>query len=273
MVATPIGNLADLSPRAAEALREADLVACEDTRRTATLLRHAGSDTPMVALHKHNEAGRGDDLLARMANGHTIALVSDAGMPAVSDPGARLVAAAHAAGLAVTVVPGPSAVGTAVAASGFAVEAFMFVGFLPRSDEARAAVWSRADQAHTAVVAFESPSRLPATLASLAAHDPGRRLAVCRELTKLHEEVAVDTSASLAARFAAPARGELTLVVDVPPAPAAAVADEALAAGIALMLDGGLSPRAAAAAVTALGAAPRNSAYRLATAIASERAG
>lgn len=268
VVATPIGNLGDLSPRAADALCAVDLVACEDTRRTATLLRHVGASPPMVALHRHNEVARGEDLLGRMRDGTTVALVSDAGMPGVSDPGARLVAAAHRAGLSVSVIPGPGAVETAVAASGFVVESFLFVGFLPRSDEGRAAVWSRADEAAAALVAFESPSRLPASLASLAHHDPDRPVALCRELSKLHEEVAVDSAAALARRFAAPARGEVTLVVDGAPAPAARD-DAALEAGLRLMLDAGLGPRAAAAAVTALGVAPRNAAYRLATRIAA----
>ena len=145
VVGTPIGNLADLSPRAAEALRGADAVACEDTRRTAVLLRHAGSDAPMLALHQHNEAGRAADLVARMRDGARVALVSDAGMPLVSDPGARLVRAALDAGLPVSVVPGPSAVTAALAASGLAGEGgFVFLGFAPRG-----AAWPSAWPAST----------------------------------------------------------------------------------------------------------------------------
>ena len=266
VIATPIGNLDDLSPRAAQALRDADVVACEDTRRTATLLRHARSEAPMVPVHRHNEAGRGANLIARLQAGEAVALVSDAGMPTVSDPGARLVGAAHAAGLPVSVIPGPSAVATALAASGLAASAHLFVGFLPRADDARARLWSRADDADAVLVAFESPSRLPASLASLAAHDSERRAVVCRELTKIHEDVVADSAAALAARFATPPKGEVTLVVDAPAGPAGP-SQEGLAEGLALMLDGGLSPRAAAAAAAALGA-PRNAAYRLATELA-----
>ncbi len=272
MIATPIGNLEDLSPRAAEALRDAELVACEDTRRTATLLRHAGSRAQMIALHRHNETRRSADLMRRIADGSSLVLVSDAGMPAISDPGARLIAAAHEAGVAVSVVPGPSAVGTAVAASGLAVDAFMFVGFLARTDEGRAETWKRADLAGAALVAFESPARLSTSLASLAAHDPDRRVAVCRELTKVHEEIAVDTATALAARFSGPSRGELTIVVDAPPQ-ATGADDGELAAGLGLMLDAGLSARSAAAVATALGAASRNRAYRLATEIAAASEG
>ena len=160
VVATPIGNLGDLSPRAAEALRAADLVACEDTRRTATLLRHAGSSAKMLATHEHNEAARAEELVARVQSGEQVVLVSDAGLPSISDPGQRVVAAFRAAGLDVSVIPGPSAVESALGASGFVAEPYLFVGFFPRKDGDRTALLDRADATGGAVVGFESPKRI-----------------------------------------------------------------------------------------------------------------
>ncbi|MEQ9336978.1 MAG: 16S rRNA (cytidine(1402)-2'-O)-methyltransferase, partial [Miltoncostaeaceae bacterium] len=171
VVGTPIGNLDDLSPRAAAALRAAGVVACEDTRRTATLLRHAGATAPMLALHAHNEAARTEELVRRMAEGEHVALVSDAGMPGVSDPGTRLVAAAAAAGIPVTVIPGPSAVTAAVALSGLGEGAgFVFLGFLPRRPAERASLAAELAALDRPAVAFESPHRLADSLAVLAAH-------------------------------------------------------------------------------------------------------
>ena len=263
VVGTPIGNLADLSPRAADALRDADLVACEDTRRTAVLLRHAGSDAPMLALHQHNEAGRAADLVARMRDGARVALVSDAGMPLVSDPGARLVRAALDAGLPVSVVPGPSAVTAALAASGLAGEGgFVFLGFAPRRPAERRRLAERLAGLDVPAVGFESPRRLPALLAELAAALPDRQVAVCRELTKVHEEVVRGTAAELAARYAdAPPRGEVAVVVGG--APAGAAPDDArLDEVLALLRDAGLGSGRAADVAAALGVASRNAAYR-----------
>jgi 16S rRNA (cytidine1402-2'-O)-methyltransferase len=272
VVATPIGNLDDLSPRAAAALREAGLVACEDTRRTAVLLRHAGSGAPMVPAHEHNEARRAQDLVRRMREGLVVALVSDAGMPAVSDPGARVVAAAIAAGLAVEVIPGPGAVEAALVASGLAADRYAFVGFLPRKAQDLVRALERADAFGGPVVAFESPRRVPALLAALAGRDPDRAVAVCRELTKVHEEVLRGSAAALAERVREPVRGEVTVVIG-PPAEAAGEADDGrLEAGLAVMLEAGMSPARAAEAVALLGAAPRNAAYRAALAAASRRA-
>jgi 16S rRNA (cytidine1402-2'-O)-methyltransferase len=273
VVGTPIGNLDDLSPRAAAQLREADLVACEDTRRTATLLRHAGADTRMLAVHQHNEATRSAELVSRMLAGETVALVSDAGMPLISDPGARLVRAAIEAGLPVTVVPGPSAVTAALAASGLAGdEGFAFLGFVPRKGPERRQAMERIGALTVPAVCFESPQRLPALLAELAAAWPDRGLAVCRELTKMHEEVVRGTAAELAARFSAPPRGEIALVI----APAAVAAgpgddDEPLRSTIAVLLDAGLGAGRAADVAASLGPAPRNRAYRVALAVAEER--
>lgn len=271
MVATPIGTLDDLSPRAAEALRAADLVACEDTRRTAVLLRHAGSDSPMVPCHQHNEARRADDLVQRMRDGITVAVVSDAGMPAVSDPGARLVAATIEAGIPVTVVPGPGAVETALVASGLATgTGYAFAGFAPRKATEMRAFVQRIDAWGEPVVVFESPRRVAALLAALAAHDADRPIAVCRELTKVHEEVIRGTASELAERFTMPLRGEVAVVVGPPGVPEPPDEDD-LADALAPMLAVGMSPARAADVVAALGAAPRNAAYRAALAAAAAR--
>jgi 16S rRNA (cytidine1402-2'-O)-methyltransferase len=271
VVATPIGSLDDLSPRAAEALRTADVVACEDTRRTAVRLRHAGSDAPMVPAHQHNEARRAVDLAERMVAGARVVLVSDAGMPAVSDPGARVVAAAIGAGVPVTVIPGAGAVETALVASGLATgTGYAFAGFAPRKAGELREFCRRLDGWGEPVVVFESPRRVGALLAALAAHDPDRPVAVCRELTKVHEEVIRGTAGDLAARLTAPLRGEVAVVVGAPPPPAAP--DEgALAEAIVPLLEAGMSPARAADAVAALGAAPRNAAYRAALAAAALR--
>jgi len=264
VVGTPIGNLGDLSPRAAEALRAADLVACEDTRRTATLLRHAGSAAPMAAVHRHSEAARAAELVARIAGGASVALVSDAGMPLVSDPGARLVQGVLDAGLSVSVVPGPSAITAALAVSGLAGEGgFAVLGFLPRRAAERRRLMERLGSLDVPAVAFESPRRLPGLLAELAAAWPERPIAVCRELTKLHEEVVRGSASEVARRIREPPKGEITLVIGAgEPAPGAGEGD--LRAGMALLLDAGVGAGRAAEIAAALGAAPRNRAYRAA---------
>lgn len=275
VVGTPIGNLEDLSPRAAACLRDADLVACEDTRRTATLLRHAGAATRMLAVHRHNEAARAAELVERMRAGGTVALVSDAGMPLVSDPGGRVVRAAIDAGLPVAVVPGASAVTTALAASGLAGEAgFVFLGFVPRKGAERRAAMERIGALDAPAVCFESPQRLPALLAEIAAAWPGREMAVCRELTKMHEEVVRGTAAEVAARFATPPKGEIAVVIG----PAAAVApgaadgdDARLRDALGLLIGAGLGAGRAADVAAGLGIAPRNRAYRVALSVAEER--
>lgn len=269
VVATPIGTLDDLSPRAAQALRHADVVACEDTRRTAVLLRHAGSRAPMVPAHQHNEARRAVDLAARMQGGATVVLVSDAGMPAVSDPGARVVAAAIDAGVPVTVIPGAGAVETALVASGLATgTGYAFAGFAPRKAGELRAFVERIDLWGEPVVVFESPRRVGALLAALAGHDPHRPVAICRELTKVHEEVIRGTAADLAGRLTTPLKGEVAVVV-APPQHAEGLDEDALAGAIAPMIEAGMSPARAADVVAALGAAPRNAAYRAALAAAA----
>ncbi len=183
---TPIGNLEDVTLRVLAALREADVVACEDTRRTRVLLDRYGVSARLVSYHEHNERARSAELVERMRAGDTVALVSDAGMPLVSDPGYLLVRACVAAGLPVEVLPGPSAAITALVASGLPAAEWRFQGFLPRKKgELRQVL---AEPGGT-LVAFESPRRVPGTLAVLAELEPGRQVAVCRELTKVHEEV------------------------------------------------------------------------------------
>ena len=210
---TPIGNLGDVTLRVLDELRAADVIACEDTRRTQTLLDRHGIATPRISLTEHNEGARTPVLLARIRAGERVALVSDAGTPTVSDPGGRLVAAAAEEGLAVDVLPGASAVVTAATASALAGAGFVFCGFLPRTPAGLATLLDRLDAAGLAIVAFESPHRLAATLRALAERDPDRRGAVCRELTKLHEEVRRGTVAELSAAYAGAPKGEVTLVL------------------------------------------------------------
>ena len=271
VVATPIGNLDDLSPRAAAALCAADVVACEDTRRTATLLRHVGSDAPMVPTHEHNEASRSGDLVRRMQDGAAVVLVSDAGMPAVSDPGARVVAAAIDAGIPVVVVPGAGAVEMALVASGLANgTGYAFAGFAPRKAGELATFIQRLDAWGEPVVVFEGPKRVGALMRALADHDPGRRVAVCRELTKVHEEVLRGTALELAERITGPLKGEVAVVI-APPAEPPAQDEDALADALMPMIEAGMSPARAADVVAGLGAASRNAAYRAALAAAATR--
>ena len=258
--ATPIGNLDDVTLRVLAELAAADIVLCEDTRHTRGLLQRHGIRSRLVSYHEHNEAKRSAELLPRLGAGERIALVSDAGMPGISDPGARLVAAALEAGIPVTVLPGPSAVDTALAASGFASDRYQFLGFLPRGETALAAVWSELRVWPFAAVAFESPQRLPRTLRSLADADPARLVAVCRELTKVHEEIVRGTATEAAARFSEPPRGEITLVFG-PGEPGLPDVDEA-AAAVAELVAAGVPRRRAAEIVARLTGASRNELYR-----------
>jgi 16S rRNA (cytidine1402-2'-O)-methyltransferase len=229
VVATPIGNLGDLSPRAADALRDADLVLAEDTRRTGKLLAHVGSEVRQLSLHEHNERDRADEVIARIAEGQRLALVSDAGTPAVSDPGYRLIAAVAAAGHRVEAVPGASALLTALVVSGLPTDRVAFEGFLPRKGAARRErLTDLADERRT-VVLYVSPHRADADLADLAAAlGVDRPAALCRELTKLHEEVLRGGLGELAARVGKDGvRGELTLVVGGAPAAEPAPVDDA----------------------------------------------
>jgi 16S rRNA (cytidine1402-2'-O)-methyltransferase len=256
---TPIGNLEDVTLRVLAALRDADIVACEDTRRTRTLLDRYGVKASLVSYHEHNEQKRAAELVERMREGQTVALVSDAGMPLVSDPGYVLVRACVAAGIGVEVLPGPSAALAALVASALPADSWRFAGFLPRKQgELRATL----SEAGGTLVAFESPRRVPATLALLAELDPDRPVAVCRELTKVHEEVVRGSAAELAERFAgAPPRGEIVLVVGAPAAGPGEGAPDGLEQLRALVA-AGAKPRPAAAAVAELTGGSANALYK-----------
>ena len=257
--ATPIGNLQDVTLRVLEELARAEVVLCEDTRRTHTLLERHGVEARLLSYHRHNEAARTSEILPRLEAGAEVALVSDAGLPGVNDPGARLIAAALEAGVPVTVLPGPSAIETALVASGLGAERYQFLGYLPRSEAARLALWEELSRWPHAVVAFESPKRLPASLATLAEAMPGRRVAVCRELTKRFEEVVRGTTGEVAGTFREAPKGEITLVIGA----GEAVADSSIAeAAVAELVAAGLGRRRAADVVSRLTSVPRNALYR-----------
>jgi 16S rRNA (cytidine1402-2'-O)-methyltransferase len=213
VVATPIGNLQEMSPRAIQTLRDVDLIAAEDTRHTATLLRAFDIRTPALSYHQHNERAREDRLLAALETGD-VALVSDAGTPAIADPGNALVAAARASGHQVVPVSGPSAVAAAVSASGLVPGPYLFLGFVERGGDERRVQLGKAAASGYPVVLFESPVRLAGTLADLAKVFGDREAIVARELTKLHEEIAGGTLAALADRYAdEEVRGEIVIVI------------------------------------------------------------
>jgi 16S rRNA (cytidine1402-2'-O)-methyltransferase len=262
---TPIGNLEDVTLRVLSALREADVVACEDTRRTRVLLDRYGVRAKLVSYHEHNERARAAELVRRMREGAVVALVSDAGMPLVSDPGYVLVQACVAAGLPVEVLPGPSAAITALVASGLPADEWHFHGFLPRKKGELRELLARAS---STLIAFESPRRLPATLALLAEIDPDREVAVCRELTKAHEEVVRGSAVELARRYASgPPRGEIVLVM-APPLPEQADRDAPDAAALDALrklVDAGAHPRKAATVVASLTGTRANALYRALT--------
>jgi len=269
---TPIGNLEDVTLRVLAALRDADLIACEDTRRTRTLLDRYGVNAKLVSYHEHNEQHRAQELVGRMKKGDTVALVSDAGMPLVSDPGFVLVRACVAAGLAVEVLPGPSAAIAALVASALPADRWRFTGFLPRKKGDLRRVFS---EGGGTLVTFESPRRIPATLALLAEMDPERQAAVCRELTKVHEEVVRGSAAELAGRYgdAAP-KGEVVLVLGPSAADRAEGSGEAAAVGsgepagleqVRRLVDSGAKPRVAAGAVAELTGGSANALYRALT--------
>jgi 16S rRNA (cytidine1402-2'-O)-methyltransferase len=265
VVATPIGNLEDVTLRALRVLREADLLLAEDTRRTRVLLdRHAIGTRPR-SLHAHNEAARVGEALAALAEGRSVALVSDAGTPLVSDPGARLVAAAIEAGHVVSPVPGPSAALAALLVSGLPAAPFAFVGFLPRRPGPRRAALAAWRGRPETLVLFESPRRVGATAREACELLGDRRACVARELTKLHEEAVRGRLSELAARFAAGARGEVTLVIEgaQPEAPAEGEVDGRIRA----LLAAGRTPRDIAAALARELDVPRRDVYARATAL------
>jgi len=253
---TPIGNLEDITLRVLSALREADVVACEDTRRTGVLLERYGVQASLVPYHEHNERERTADLVARMQAGAVVALVSDAGMPLVSDPGYVLVQGCVAAGLEVEVLPGPSAAIAALVASALPSDTWRFAGFLPRKRAALVAAFGSQET----LVAFESPKRVAASLAVLAELDPARLVAVCRELTKLHEEVVRGTAAQMAERFSQPPKGEITLVLG----PGVA-GERRIDPAVLRELAGAVGARRAAAIGATLSGRGRNELYRMLT--------
>jgi 16S rRNA (cytidine1402-2'-O)-methyltransferase len=252
---TPIGNLEDVTLRTLSALRDADLVACEDTRRTRVLLDRFGVKGRLVSYHEHNEEKRARELVQRMRGGETVALVSDAGMPLVSDPGYVLVRECVAAGLAVEVLPGPSSVITALVASGLPSAHWRFAGFLPRKAGELREVLSDPDT----LVAFESPRRLAATLRAI---EPEREVAVCRELTKVHEEIVRGTAGELAERYDKQApKGEIVLVVGPRAEPDSGPSPEALEA-VEKLVQAGAKRRQAAQVVASLTGTSANALYK-----------
>ncbi len=277
--ATPIGNLGDVTPRVLDALREAELVAAEDTRRTRKLLSHFDIHTHLTSFFQHNELKKTDEVLRLLRDGSTVALVTDAGMPGVQDPGMLLVQKVVSEGLDMTVLPGPSAVLTALVAAGIAGEGFTFVGYLPRRArelESSLTSWRRAGGL---LVAFDTGQRLARSLAVLAAHLPDARAAVCRELTKVHEDVRRGTLLELSERYPVPSpdagptasvRGEITLVIDLgrPLDDRAARRPDADAAAGALLARG-LSRRDTAAALHVCLGLPRREAERVAREVAA----
>ena len=267
LVGTPIGNLGDLSPRAVEALETADLVCCEDTRRTGRLLEHAGvSGARLRRVDEHTETEAIGDVCELLAAGATVAVVTDAGMPAVTDPGGRLVAACAAAGHTVTVVPGPSAGLAALAVSGLPAGRFCFEGFLPRKGKARAERLEQIARDRRTTVVYESPHRLRSCLEDLAgACGPSRTGVVARELTKLHEEVVRGSLAELCEWASGPVKGEVVIVVAGTAEDSPAATDEELLAAAQALVAGGMSRRDAAAAAAAAHGVSRRRVYNLMT--------
>ena len=255
---TPIGNLEDVTLRVLAALRDADIVACEDTRRTRVLLDRYGVGGKLVSYHEHNERQRANELVAKMREGAVVALVSDAGTPLVSDPGFVLVQSCVAAGLAVEVLPGPSAALAALVASALPADRWRFAGFLPRKKGELRAVFGGPET----LVAFESPRRVAASLEVLASLDPDRPVAVARELTKLHEEVVRGTAAELAERYREqPPKGEVALVVGGAPESSAQDPTPAVDA-VRRLVEAGAKPRVAASVVADLTGVGANALYR-----------
>jgi 16S rRNA (cytidine1402-2'-O)-methyltransferase len=270
VVATPIGNLADLTLRGIHVLAIVDAVACEDTRHTAPLLRHLGLDKPLLAVHEHNERDAAQAVLARLARGERVAYVSDAGTPAVSDPGAALVAAARAAGHGVVPVPGASSAVAALSVAGDAqAGGFCFVGFLPTRSAERAAVLKAVAQCAATQVLFEAPHRIEALAQALATQCPARTTTLCRELTKQFETIATMPASDLPAWLAADAhrvRGEFVLVLHALPASVAAVS-EAEHDTLLIPLLAALPLKQAVAVAAEASGAPRNTLYARALAL------
>jgi 16S rRNA (cytidine1402-2'-O)-methyltransferase len=266
VVATPIGNLEDITARALRVLGTVDLIAAEDTRHSRKLLNHFGIHTPLLSCHEHNEQQRLPHLLERLRDGESMALISDAGTPAIADPGYRLVCACHAAGIPVVPVPGPSALVTALSAAGVPTDRFVFEGYLPARAAARTACLQGLRDESRSAVLYETPHRLLATLAALIEiWGEGRPLVVARELTKLHEELFRGTAGEALSHFgAAPVRGELVLILP-PVAPAKATVD--VAGELRRLMKGGMARSAAVREVAQRCGVPRSEVYRISLAI------
>jgi 16S rRNA (cytidine1402-2'-O)-methyltransferase len=270
LVGTPIGNLGDLSPRAVEALGTADTIACEDTRRTRALLSHLGlpAGRRLLAVHDHNEAVAVAGVLARLDKGERVVVVTDAGMPGISDPGERLVAAAASAGFTVEVVPGPSAMVAALVVSGLPTGRFAFEGFLPRKGSGRTARLREVAADERTTILFEAPHRVRQTVADLAGvAGELRRVALVRELTKLHEEVWRGTLAGAVSHLAATEpRGEYVIVLDGAPPPAPA-GEADVEAALRVRLEAGADKKTAIAEVAAALGVPKRVVYDIALSI------
>ena len=264
--ATPIGNLGDVTLRVLDALRTADAIAAEDTRVTRKLLARYEIHTPLEAYHEHNRGVRTPAIVERLERGERIALVSDAGTPGISDPGAHLVDACLDAGVRVDVLPGASAITTALVASGLPTHAFYFGGFLPRKAGERARALAALTDLDATLIFYESPGRTAATLAALAEAFPGRQAALARELTKLHEEVARAETAELARNFSGrELKGEVVLLVGPPAVPRQLAIDEEVVRGhLADAASAGTSRRDAVREIAAEMGLPRNEVYRIA---------
>ena len=274
VVATPIGNLSDLSPRARDALAQAHLIAAEDTRRTAQLLHAIGVSSKLISLHDYNEQGRTEALVQQLRAGKIIALVSDAGTPLLSDPGFALVRAVSAAGILVRAIPGPSALTAALSIAGLATDRFAFEGFLPARAAVRRAAIERLLHEPRTLVFFEAPHRIAATLADLAqVLGEERQAVIARELTKLHETIYRGTLGELLAQSQHEldmARGEITLVVSGLMQKAAVVGDTQLLTRALQLLLGELPPARAAAIASQLAGCKRSEAYELALRMRSQ---
>lgn len=268
VVATPLGNLGDLTVRAADVLRAVPVVAAEDTRRTRVLLDHVGAAPRVVSLHAHSAAARLDEVLALLADGTSVAFVTDAGTPAVSDPGAELVRRAREAGVPVVAVPGPSAVTAALSIAGVRADRYTFFGFLPRRGRERGVLLERIATSPWTAVVFEAPGRLERLLRDLAqACGSTRGAAVARELTKVHEELKSGTLSDLATYYQEhPPRGEITVIVaGTGPAQEPRVDEDAVRARARDLLEGGTSRRDAASALAEEFCMSKRHAYRIVT--------
>jgi len=269
VVATPIGNLEEMSPRAIAILKAVSLIAAEDTRHSAILARTFGIETPMVSYHQHNRKSREDQLLQALAGGD-VAVISDAGTPGIADPGRDVVEAAHRAGHRVVPISGPSAMAAAVSASGLVEGPFIFLGFLPRTGEDRRAQLAKAKAVAWPIVIFESPMRLAETLAEFAQVFGDRPAIVARELSKLHEEIIPGTLVALAERFAEwEPRGEIVIVVGADAEPAEAEID--VRAVIRSLLDQGMKPSKVAREAASMASLPGSEVYELVREIQRER--